>query len=368
MRVLHILWTAHFGGIEKVVLDLATEQSRVPGMEVAILFGNAKGEFLQKFRNAGLDCYSADLRTGFDFAPWKLRKISTVLKKFDVLHMHTFVLPLAFGLLNSSCPVVYTEHGNFGLGRKLRLADRIKRPLYRLFLKYRVARLTFTSAFTEQLWNQCCRSVCVDRSVVPNGIALNEQDERSARVSTGLESLLDDNFVIGTSCRFAGFKRVDRLLKGFAMFHQGRKTKLLLVGDGMLRPQLEELANNLKIRDSTVFAGFRSDVRMCQQLMDVSVFPSQNEPFGLVAVETLALGKPTVVFADGGGIADIVRPVCAADVVHGEKQLADRLSYYYQHRDEVAGLQKQRIEHARKHDIRVTAAAFNEIYHTLTSC
>ena len=63
------------------------------------------------------------------------------------------------------------------------------------------------------------------------------------------------------------------------------------------RPQLEALVGQLGLRDATHFTGFRQDARACQSFMNVCVFPSQNEPFGLVAVETLALGKPTIVFA-----------------------------------------------------------------------
>lgn len=367
IRVLHILWSAHFGGIEKLVHDLALTQSSNEGMQVAILFGTAHGEFFRKFQDAGLECHVADLSHGADLSPWKLARAYRILKSFDVLHVHTFVVPLALVVALSGRHVVYTEHGNFGFGRKRLWADRIKRPLYRLFLRHWVDHLTFNSDWTRQVWEQRCGRTELRRSVVSNGISFEAANGTSHRSCTGLEPVLRDAFVVGTTSRFAGFKRIDRLIRAFGRFQKGRNTRLVLVGDGMLRPDLEALARDLGILDRTVFTGFRSDVCSCQGLMDVCVFPSQNEPFGLVAVETLALGKPTIVFADGGGIVDIVCPVCVEDVVENEDQLVERLSYYYENPEQIESTRVQRAEHAKTHDLKGTAASYKKLYQSLMS-
>src|SRR5690606_19063250 len=145
-------------------------------------------------------------------------------------------------------------------------------------------------------------------------------------------------------------KRVDRLIEGFARFQDGREAMLLIVGDGVERAALEARVDDLEIRAKTLFAGYQREVQAYQAAMDVCVFPSQNEPFGLVAVETLALGKPTVVFADGGGICEIVAGLDPSDVVENSDALAKRLAYYYA--DEVA--------RTRHREARVrTAASFS---------
>jgi glycosyltransferase involved in cell wall biosynthesis len=365
IRVTHVLWEAHFGGIERLVHDVAVEQSKDPELRVRIVFGNAVGNLLQLFEQAGLEIQNVGLTSGFDLSPRRVSRARKFMVETDVVHVHGFVPPLALAAWLARKPILYTEHGNFGFGRKQTSRDRAKSSLRRFFVRRCVNHLSFNSEFTRRVWEERNKNLQVTRSVVPNGIALNNLSLKSSADTTGLKSALGDAFVVGTSSRFARVKRLDRLVRGFARFSQGRNTRLLLVGDGILRSELETLVRNLGIEGKTIFTGFRQEVRAVQALMDVCVFPSQNESFGLVAVETLSLGKPTVVFADGGGIADIVRPVCGADVVADEDQLAARLTYHHEHPDKLGAFCGQRTEQARRYDICNTVTAFKSIYKSL---
>ncbi len=83
------------------------------------------------------------------------------------------------------------------------------------------------------------------------------------------------------------------------------KAKLVIVGEGADRASLEALAQQLQIAQSVVFAGAQSDVALFYLLADVVVAPSHSEPFGIVAVEAMAAGRP-VVASNVGGLADTV--------------------------------------------------------------
>lgn len=63
--------------------------------------------------------------------------------------------------------------------------------------------------------------------------------------------------------------------------------------------QLHALAANLGIADQVVFTGHLADVRPALAAMDVFVHPGDQEPFGLVNIEAMAMGKPVVAFAHG---------------------------------------------------------------------
>ena len=142
-----------------------------------------------------------------------------------------------------------------------------------------------------------------------------------------------DKFVVGTSSRFVGVKRIDRLIQGFALFAKDKNdVVLMLVGDGILKNQIEMWVKDQDIQSKTLLTGFQSAVRSYQNSMDVCVFSSQNEAFGLVAVETLGLGKPTIVFKDAGGMLEIVENEFNEDIVEDEQQLCSRLNYYYKNR------------------------------------
>lgn len=86
---------------------------------------------------------------------------------------------------------------------------------------------------------------------------------------------------------------------------QGAPVRLMVVGDGPLRPQLEEQVRDLALTETVEFLGFRTDVPLLIAQMDVVAVPSIFEPFGIVAVEAMAHARP-VVAASVGGLTETV--------------------------------------------------------------
>ena len=77
------------------------------------------------------------------------------------------------------------------------------------------------------------------------------------------------------------------------------------MGDGPERQRLETQAKRLGVSARVVFAGRQERVASYLQAMDVFCLPSTGlESFGNAAVEAMAAGLPTVVFADGGGLVE----------------------------------------------------------------
>ena len=72
------------------------------------------------------------------------------------------------------------------------------------------------------------------------------------------------------------------------------KTRLLIIGDGKLRPTLEALCMDLRIAGRVSFLGHRGDVPDLMNASDIVVNPSRMEGFGRVNTEAMALGKPVV--------------------------------------------------------------------------
>ncbi len=100
-----------------------------------------------------------------------------------------------------------------------------------------------------------------------------------------------DTFVMGHIGRFAFPKNHSFLLDVFAEVHKRNpKFVLVLVGDGELRPQIEEKIKQLKIEDSVMLLGLRKDADRLYNIMDVFVMPSWYEGLPVVAVEAQANG------------------------------------------------------------------------------
>jgi glycosyltransferase involved in cell wall biosynthesis len=79
----------------------------------------------------------------------------------------------------------------------------------------------------------------------------------------------------------------------------------VICGDGEQRSELEKLAHSLGIVSHVLFLGNRSDVPHVLRACDVFCHAAPFEPFGIVAIEAMAVGLPVVV-PDSGGIRETV--------------------------------------------------------------
>jgi glycosyltransferase involved in cell wall biosynthesis len=121
--------------------------------------------------------------------------------------------------------------------------------------------------------------------------------------------------ILLTVSRLASFDRYkgyDQILKALPEIRRQIPTiHYILVGKGDDRPRIEQLINQLNLQDCVTLAGFVPDAEICDHynLCDVFAMPSKGEGFGIVYLEALACGKPTV----GGNRDGAIDALC-----HGE--------------------------------------------------
>lgn len=111
--------------------------------------------------------------------------------------------------------------------------------------------------------------------------------------------------------KFADFKGIDALLDAAKIYEKdaeekGKKTETIIVGSGVLDEKLRKQAEVLGL-EHTHFVGRKNHSEICklQNLADVSLIPSRNEPFGLVVIEGTSCGHP-VIATNSGGIPGIL--------------------------------------------------------------
>ena len=206
--------------------------------------------------------------------------------------------------------IVYTLHGNFVYGRKVKLTDKVNQYFIRLVLNRFVDKVTFNSKFTESTAHKKYGLNSVRTQLVYNGVDFTNlilTDNNDIKFFRDRHS---NKFIVGTIARFAGVKRIDRLIDAFEIFSKDKNDVLLLLtGDGPLRQSLEQKVKDHNMESKVIFTGFQKNAANWESLMNVCVFPSQNESFGLVAVEALYLGRPVMVFNDGGGLVEITEGI-----------------------------------------------------------
>ena len=142
---------------------------------------------------------------------------------------------------------------------------------------------------------------------------ISQEQVRKVRQSYGLA---DDDLMILFLGRLVGVKGVDKLI--MAMPHvlsKYPKAKLVVVGVGDLQEYLQNLAKTIRL-DEYVRFNFNfipEEQRILHYAAcDVAVFPSHYEPFGIVALEAMAMEKPVVVGGAGvSGMREIV--ICCSE-------------------------------------------------------
>jgi glycosyltransferase involved in cell wall biosynthesis len=311
MRVTHVLWNGGIGGIERQVHDLALVQ-REQGIEVRVAFGQAVGPFADAMRAGGIPVVDLALRSGYDLRPNVVARGRSALAQSDVLHVHGWNLPLF--LLTRGRPLVATEHGTLGLGRRRTLPVRAKRLLQRAALS-RAAVVTTPSNYMVDVLARTLRVPRERVRVVPNGIAPGDPRVAQPR---------GDELVVAVVGRLAAVKRIDRALNAFAQIPHDLRARLLIAGSGPLDGELRALAAAREIEDRVTFLGPVADVAALLGGVDALVLPTSGEPFGLVVVEAAAAGALPIVFADAGGALEILPP--DGVVVADERELAAALA------------------------------------------
>lgn len=132
-------------------------------------------------------------------------------------------------------------------------------------------------------------------AVIPSGIDplhfSSERPEVKEKAQTLKEELdLEDSIVLGYVGRLAPVKGLEILFSAVKRIQdEYPKLKILIVGDGAIRKDLETIASKLKVK--TIFAGWKKDALPYYALMDIFVLPSFSEGLANVLLEAMAMEK-----------------------------------------------------------------------------
>ncbi len=162
-----------------------------------------------------------------------------------------------------------------------------------------------------------------EQNISPNKIALlpNTFDESKLNIHEKPKYLLDrynlsaEQPVILTVARLSGedrYKGYDKVIQSLpAVRKQILNVHYLLVGKGPDHDRIEKIIDEVNVRDCVTLAGFVPDAELADyyNLCDVFAMPSKGEGFGIVYLEALACGKPTI----GGNQDGAIDALC-----HGE--------------------------------------------------
>lgn len=170
-------------------------------------------------------------------------------------------------------------------------------------------RLLTTSAFMAKELQAVYKTPAGNIDVVSCGVT-PQRFESPTNVADfrGLFAGPDEKLIVYAG-RLSPMKGVEDLLAAFEkILRSGIQARLVLAGEGVLRPELEKRCHAAHMADRVFLPGSLGDkvLGALYRAAEVAVLPSRYEPFGLAAIEAASLGVP-VVATKVGGLAEIVQ-------------------------------------------------------------
>lgn len=298
LRIVHVVDSLEFGGLERVVTDLAIAQ-KARGDAVSVFSINATAGFSGELRGAGIPVLIGDKRRSWDRQV--MRALRAHAASADVVHAHNFVpnyyaAAAFFGRLNR--PVQVSTCHDMGS----RLSNRKLRWLYRWSLT-RTERVAMVGQQVHDRFVQGGIVRAQRASTVLNGIPtarFADAPERrdAARRALGLAP---SDLVIGCVGRLVALKNHALVIRALpALLGTIPQARLVIVGEGELDGELRALVTSLQLDERVHFAGRRSDVAALLPAFDVFAMPSLTEGLSIALLEACATRLAVVATSVGG--------------------------------------------------------------------
>lgn len=301
MRILHLADHMGYGGRVPhgmtTYLLLVLPRVRAAGHEVA-------AAFLREPHRSAMELEQQGVRTHFmDSARWNpllLLSVARLIRKFnpDVVHatqVQAVLIARALKALGFRFRLVVHMHNLDRIPGALRWINR-KLPQPEVALC--VSRPTMKTAEREY---------GIDAArlrVFPNAFDAAAFLSSGAGPQLDLRAELDlpaSALVVGRVARFHVDKGNDRLVRAMRRIIEAvPQAVAVFAGDGPERQRCEAMGRQLGIADRLRFLGHRADIARIVAGCDVMTITSPAEPFGYVALEAFALGKPVIGFRAGG--------------------------------------------------------------------
>jgi sugar transferase (PEP-CTERM/EpsH1 system associated) len=288
------------GGAEKALVDLAVRLDR-NRFNVTVCATRSAGNYQPVLDEAGVRTIILDRTSRRDM--YKLLGLARLMRRerIDILHTHLFgsnTWGRVLGRLAGVPVIIAHEHWSSKPEREVA----VDRLLYRLS-----DRILVPSEASKRIVMEMERIPARYISVLYNGVDISHFTPANGmgcevRQELGLNC---DELVVGTVGRLSPEKGgVDVLVRAVERLRQIHpKARLLVVGDGPLRPDLEQVASELG--SNAIFAGTRTDVARLLSAMDIFVLPSLKEAMPIALLEAMAMRLP-VIATTVGGVPEIV--------------------------------------------------------------
>lgn len=325
MKILMLTWEYPprvVGGISKVVYDLSHKMVK-EGNEVTVVTYK-DGDNVKYYENdKGVEVYRVDnyMIRANNFIDWIMQlnfnmitKVNEIINKngkFDVIHAHDWLVAYSAKSIKESynIPLISTIHATES-GRNSGIHDETQRYINdsEWMLTYESSEVIVNSNYMKNEVQRLFGLPYDKINVIPNGVNLQLFSNVNVDYDFRRQYAMDNEKIILYVGRLVYEKGIQNLIAAMPkILDRYHDSKLIICGRGGMIDELREQVKYLGIDNKVYFAGYCDSKKMQKmyKCADVAVFPSTYEPFGIVAIESMLSGTPTIV-SDVGGLNEIV--------------------------------------------------------------
>ena len=279
-------------------------------------------------------------RAGYPFSVSALGAVAD--EKPDIIHSHCPVMSTAFARTlreQLDIPVVFTYHTKFDIEINHAVRNRLIR-------KSAVKLLVDNISSCDEVWvvsegaGKSMRSLGYqgDYIVMENGVdfpkgRIPEECCLQQRSELGIPADIPVYLFVG---RLMWYKGIKLILDAMAGLKSAEKDfRMVFVGDGMEREQMEDYAEDLGIDDKCIFVGSihdREKLRTYFSMADLFLFPSTYDTYGIVVREAAACGLASVLIKDSCAAEGTVDRVNSYHIEETSESMRDLLFHHGQDR------------------------------------
>jgi N-acetyl-alpha-D-glucosaminyl L-malate synthase BshA len=241
----------------------------------------------------------------FKYPPYELGLVTKLVdiaetRGLDIIHAH-YAVPhaasayLAKQILNSGrLKTVTTLHGT---DITLVGAD----PSFQRVVKFAIERSDGVTAVSRYLMNRTVEEFDIRREirVIPNFVDVLRPSQNRDLCSRGALAPNGEKILMHAS-NFRPVKRIADVVRIFAKVRERVPAKLVLIGDGPERLFIQQLVREMKLTADVQFMGEQDQLEPLFLCADLFLLPSEQESFGLTALEAMNCGVPVIATSIGG--------------------------------------------------------------------
>ena len=247
----------------------------------------------------------------FQHAPYETAlaaKIVEIVRSnhLELMHVH-YAIPHASAALLAkmilkeegiNMPVVTTLHGT-----DIKLVGR--EASYEPVVTWSINQSDAVTAVSDSLVRDTLKHFAVKRPIrmIPNFIDFERFNKKPRQHFKDLIAPNNERILVHTS-NFRKVKRVEDVVRIFDIIQQKIPAKLLLIGDGPERSNIEKVCRELNVCDKVTYLGKQEAIEEILSICDLFILPSESESFGLSALEAMACEVP-VISSNAGGLTEV---------------------------------------------------------------